>query len=170
MTCPRCAVVALVLFALAGCDSNNPGRDLALIQGVYAIEALSFDPVTGGLPTADVIDRLDAAGTRLEIFGEDEESLLIVRYNDATGSRRVNLRTTASRGRATFEAIDADDEADLAALFLPPSFVLTYEGESPRVLTGSLDRTGVNLEAFDRSVYQDQRANRGTLVIRFRRP
>ena len=102
--CTR-AVAALALLALAGCDSSNPGRDLGLIEGVYAIEALSFDPVTEGLPTADVGARLDASNSTLEIFGDDEISLLRIRYLDATGSRRVDLRTTASRGRATFEAV-----------------------------------------------------------------
>ena len=172
MSCPRCAAAALALFALAlaGCDSNNPGRDLSLIEGVYTVEALTFDPVTDALPDADVGARLDPSGTSLEVFGEDETSLLRVRYRDATGSRRVDLRTTASRGRATFEALDDADEADLAALFLPRQFTLTYDGDSPRLLSGTFDRSGVNLEAFDPSRYQDQRSVRGTLVVRFRRP
>ncbi len=170
MITPTRAVAALALLVLAGCDSSNPGRDLGLIEGVYAIEALSFDPVTEGLPTANVGARLDLAGSSLEVFGNDEESLLRVRYTSATGARRVNLRTTASRGRATFEAVDDDDAQDLAALFLPRSFTLTYEGDSPRVLSGTFEQTGVNLEAFDESIYQDQRSNRGTLTIRLRRP
>ena len=168
--CPRRAALALVLLALAGCDSSNPGRDLDLIQGVYAVEALSFDPVTEGLPTADVAARLDADNSTLEVFGDDEVSLLRIRYRAATGSRRVDLRTTASRGRATFEAIEDDDAQDLAALFLPRSFALTYDGDSPRLLQGSFERTGVNLEAFDPSLYQDQRSVRGTLTVRLRRP
>ena len=167
--CTR-AVAALALLVLAGCDSSNPGRDLGLIEGVYAIEALSFDPVTAGLPDADVAARLDLAGSTLEIFGDDETSLLRVRYLDATNSRRVDLQTTASRGRVTFEAVTDDDVRDLAALFLPRSFALTYDGDSPRVLSGTFEQSGVNLEAFDESIYQDQRSNRGTLTVRLRRP
>lgn len=169
MTCPRCAIVALVLFALAGCDSSNPGRDLALIQGVYSLEELVFDPISD-LPNADVGARIDKAGTRLEIFGDDEVSLLIVRYLDATGSRRIDLRTTASRGRVTFEAVDGTDIDDLKALFLPPSFALTYEGESPRVIGSSFEQSGVNLEQFDRDRYRGEVDKRGTLTVRFRRP
>ena len=169
-TCPRCAALALVLLALAGCDSNNPGRDLDLIEGVYTIEALIFDPVTTGLPNADAGARLDASGTTLEIFGDDEVSLLRVRYRDATGSRRVDLATVASNGRATFEAVDQSDEEDLAALFLPRSFTLTYDGDSPRVLSGEFQQSGVDLEAFDPSTYEQQRSNSGTLTVRFRRP
>lgn len=168
-TCPRCAALALVLLALAGCDSTNPGRDLALIEGVYSLETLVFTPISS-LPAADAGARLDPVGTSLEIFGDDETSLLRVRYRDATGSRRIDLQTTASRGRATFEAVDADDEADLAALFLPRSFSLTYEGDSPRVLSGEFQQTGVNLQAFDPTRYQGETNKSGTLTIRFRRP
>ncbi|WP_412061878.1 hypothetical protein [Rubrivirga sp. IMCC45206] len=170
-TCPRCALlaVALAFLAFSGCDSNNPGRDLALIDGVYSLEELTFDPATQGLPTADLGARLDLTGTSLEVFGDDDQALLRVRYPDAP-TRRVDLSVTASRGRATFTAVAEEDRADLAQLFLPADFVLTYEGESPRVLGNAFERTGVDLQAFDPSLYQDQRSNRGTLTIRFRRP
>ena len=168
-TCPRCAALALVLLALAGCDSNNPGRDLDLIEGVYAVEELRFTPLSA-LPAADVGARLDPSGTSLEIFGDDEIALLRVRYRDATGSRRVDLRTTASRGQATFEAVDQSDVDDLAALFLPRSFTLTYDGDAPRLLSGTFDQSGVNLERFDPSIYQGEVDKRGTLTVRFRRP
>ena len=169
-TCPRCAALALVLLALAGCDSNNPGRDLDLIEGVYSLDRLVYDPETPDLTDADIGARLDPAGTSLEIFGDDEISLLRVRYLDATGSRRVDLRTTASRGRATFEAVDQSDEDDLAALFLPRSFTLSYEGDSPRELRADLENVVVDLADFDPSRYRGQVGNRGTLTVRFRRP
>ncbi len=170
-TCPRCALLAVVLAVLAfsGCDSNNPGRDLALIDGVYTLEELTFDPVTQGLPTADLGARLDLPGTTLEVFGGDDEALLRIRYPDAP-TQRIDLTVTASRGRATFRAITEEDRTDLARLFLPSEFALTYEGEDPRVLQNTFEQTGVDLQAFDASLYQDQRSNRGTLTIRFRRP
>lgn len=170
ISCPRCAALALVLLALAGCDSNNPSRDLDLIEGVYALEELIFDPVTTGLPNANVGARLDLANTTLEIFGNDETSLLRVRERGAAGNRRIDLRTTAARGRATFEAVSDDDRDDLARLFLPRSFTLVYDGDRPRLLTGEFRQSGVNLEAFDPSVYQEQRSNSGTLTVAFRRP
>ena len=169
-TCPRCAALALVLLALAGCDSNNPGRDLSLIQGVYSLETLVFDPETQDLSAADIGARLNLAETRLEIFGDDTESLFIARYLDATGARRVNLRTTASRGQAKFDAVDVEDAEDLEALFLPRSFTLTYDGDAPRVLSATLENVSVDLEDFDPSRYQGQRGNRGTLTVSFRRP
>ena len=169
--CPRCAAAALVLLALAGCDSNNPGRDLDLIEGVYVLETLTFDPVTTGLPDADIGARLDLANTTLEIFRDDDDpSLLRVRERSEIASRRIDLRTTAARGRATFEAVNEDDRDALAGLLLPRSFTLTYDGDSPRLLEGDFQQSGVNLEAFDPSLYEQQRSNSGTLVVRFRRP
>ena len=168
-TCPRCAALALVLLALAftGCDSNNPGRDLSLIEGVYLLEELEFRPVSA-LPAADVDARINVTESRFEIFGDDEESQFVVRFNDGTTSR-IDLRTTASRGRATFEAADVEDTDKLKLLLLPRSFTLTYQGDSPRVLEGTMDRTGVDLEAFDPSLYQGEVDKSGTTVIRFRR-
>ena len=57
----RCALVAIALAVavFTGCDSNNPGRDLGIVDGVYSLEELTFDPVTQSLPTADVGARLD---------------------------------------------------------------------------------------------------------------
>lgn len=172
--CPRCALVGLALFALAlvGCDSSNPGRDLDAVDGVYTLETLTFDPVTQGLPTADVGARLDqtTTGTTLEVFGGDGEAVLRIRQLGGTGAQRVVFDAAASRGRLSLAAEDEEDEEDLASVLLPPEFALSYDGDSPRVLEGSFDLSGVNLEAFDSSVYQDQRSNRGTLTVRFRRP
>ena len=169
-TCPRCALLAIAIAALAftGCDSSDPGRDLGLIDGVYTLDVLSFDPVTQGLPTADLGARLDMEGTTLEVFGADAEARLRIRYPDQP-TRRVDLEVGARGGRATFEALTDEDRLDLAALFLPASFALDYDPDAPRSLAATLDRSGVDLEAFDRSVYQDQRSNRGTLTVRFRR-
>jgi len=171
--CTRCALVGLAFFALAlaGCDSSNPGRDLAAVDGIYALEVLTFDPVTQGLPTADVGARLDRPNSTLEIFGGDGDALFRIRYLDGLlGTSRVNFTVGAAGGRVALEATDTGDRDDLAAILLPPSFALTYDGNSPRVLEGTFDLSGVNLEAFDPATYQDQRSNRGTLTVRFRRP
>ena len=181
ITCPRCAVVALVLLALSGCDSSNPGRDLGLIEGVYAIESIRFVSETERLDPVEVTERLVVSGedpSSLEIFGNDETSILRIRFlrggSGGLGDRdRVDLTTTASRGRATFEVSDRDREKDVRALselLLPPTFVLTYEGESPTVLTGTIRDVRVNLEAYDPVGFRNLRDNEGTLTIRFRRP
>lgn len=170
--CPRCGLLGLALFALAlvGCDSSNPGRDLDEVDGVYTLETLSFDPVTQALPTADVAARLDLSRTTLEIFGADGEALLRISPLGTAGASRVDFEATAARGRLTLDLLDDDDEADLAAILLPPEFALSYSGSAPRLLEGSFQISGVNLEAFDESQYQQQRNVSGTLTVRFRRP
>ena len=176
-TCPRCAALALLLLALAGCDSNNPGRDLDLIEGVYTLESITFVSSTPRLDPIKVSDRLDLPNSTLEIFGDDETSILRIRYlpgssGSVRNSNRVDLNTTASRGRATFEVAGADRSSDteaLEAILLPPSFTLTYEGDTPRTLSGTFDQV-VNLEAYDPEGYRNIRDNPGTLTVRFRRP
>ncbi len=171
-TCPRCAFVALVfaVAAFAGCDSSNPGRDLDVIDGTYTLQELSFDPATPSLPTADVGARLDLDATTLEVFGGDGEGEIRVRYRDGQPSRRIQLVVGATRGRATFEGETQDDIDDLRDLFLPAEFVLTYDSDLANTLSGTYNQSGVDLQAFDPEVYLDQRNNRGTLTVRFRRP
>lgn len=168
-TCPRCALVAIVLAVatFTGCDSSNPGRDLGLVDGIYSLSELTFDPATSSLPTADFSERLDMDGTLLEIFGGDAEAQIRVRYSDGTPSQRIELTVGATRGQATFEALDQTDRDDLADLFLPERFSLSYDADFANRLSASFSQTGVDLESFDPSVYQDQRNNRGTLTVTF---
>ena len=167
-TCPRCALLAVVLAfaAFTGCDSNNPGRDLDLVDGVYELEELSFDPETQALPTADVAAQIDREGTTLEIFGRDAEALFRIRDDRGTG--RVDLEVGAARGRASFEATTEDDIDDLADIFLPAQFTLNYD-DNASVLSSSFSQSGVNLEAFDPDQYRGLRSVRGTVTVRFRR-
>ncbi len=170
-TCPRCALLALAIAfaAFSGCDSNNPGSDLESLQGQYTFATLLFDPTTQALPDVDVAARLNETATTLEIFGNDDVALLRIRFNGETGSRRVDLQVTASRGRITFEALTAEDEEDLRALLLPRSFSLEYNETNPASISADLFREGVNLELFDPAQYQDQTAVRGTLTVRLNR-
>ena len=162
----RLAALALLLVT-AGCDSGDD--DLSRVEGSYGLETLTFDPSTTGLDDADVAARLDLTATAVEIFSDGDPSLLRVRYLDNTGSRRVNLRTTVSGDRVRFEAVEDDDREDLAALLLPSTFTLEFAGDNPRVLEGTFSVTGVNLEAFDPTLYEDQVGNRGTIEVSFRR-
>ena len=171
-TCPRCAALALVLLALAGCDSNNPGRDVTLVQGRYMLEALSFEPISD-LPDADVAARLNLDETTLSIDGGGTRALLSVTYTNGD-FRLIDLQASISRGRIVLTATDREpDEAYLAALLLPRSFTLTYETVDdmpPRVLSTSQNVSGINLEAFDASRYRGELDKQGALVVRFRRP
>ena len=167
--CPRCALlaVALAVLAFTGCDTNNPGRDLDLISGIYTIAEISFDPDATATEEADVTSQLNAATTRLEIFGDDAEALLVTQLN-GEGSRRTDLNVSASRGSATFEAVASDDEEELARLLLPARFSLQYVGENPAVLEATFRQT-VNLQAFDPDRYQSLTSVSGRLTVRLER-
>lgn len=169
-TCPRCALVAtaLAFLAFSGCDTNNPGRELESIEGRYAVAEIRFDPQATALDDVDVASTLNLNETRLRIFGNDEESIFEVQPSDG-GSLRIDLQTSASRGRVTFEATDQADIDDLAELLLPPDFTLEYDGDRPSVLSNTISRQNVDLEAFDPDRYQGLRNTSGQLTIRLER-
>ncbi len=168
--CPRCALVAVVLafLAFSGCDTNNPSRELAVIEGTYGVAELTFNPEATALEAVDIGARLNTAETRLRIFGGDDVALFIVQPVNGV-SRRIDLRTSASRGRVTFEALTREDEEDLATLLLPRTFTLDYTGDRPAELEGTFSQTNVNLEAFDAERYQGLRNTTGRLRLRFER-
>ncbi len=168
-TCPRCALlaVALAFLAFTGCDTNNPGRDLGLISGVYSVAEITFDPETADLSTADVAARLTST-TNLRIYTNDQ-ARFEVQFAGESGLQVVNLVVSASRGRALFEAEATDDEQLLARLLLPRRFTLEYDEEAPSALEASFVQSGVNLQAFNPTRYQGQTNNRGQLTVRFER-
>lgn len=168
--CSRCGLLGLALFVLAlvGCDTNNPGRDLEIVAGTYTLTEITFDPQANALPDVDVDARLNLTTTRLEIFSDDEEALLRVAFN-GEGTRRINLRVSASRGQVRLEAVEDEDVDDLADLLLPPSFTLRYAGDRPVQIENAFQRDGVNLEAFDPDRYQGLTDVSGEITIAFER-
>ena len=169
MTFRLASALLVAAAALAGCDSTRSNTALDELDGRYVVTQLAFDPVTASLPDADVAARLTPSATGLQVFGGDGSALLQSQFATSGGSRRTDLEATATRGRVTFTAVTADDERELADLFLPRQFTLSYDPAAPRTLTGEIQRTGVNLEAFDAAIYQQQRSNSGTLRIRLER-
>ena len=168
-TCPRCALLAVVLAALAftGCDSNNPGRDLALIEGTYEVEEITFRPSASELNPVDIDDRLNLTETQLRVFGTaGDDALLTIQRLDRP-SRRVDLEVSASRGRASFTAQESDAAA-LDAILLPRQFDLSYDQNSAGRLEGSFSRT-VNLQAFDNDRYAGLTSVPGRLTVRLTR-
>lgn len=168
--CPRCALVAVALafLAFSGCDTNNPSRDLAVIEGTYGVAELTYNPEATELRAVDVGAQLNPNETRLRIFGDGDVSFEVWPIG-GTDSRRIDLQATASRGRVTFEALTREDEEDLATLLLPRTFTLDYTGDRPTDLEGSVSRTNVNLEAFDGERYRGLRNTSGQLRLRFER-
>lgn len=169
-TCPRCALVAVALAFLAftGCDTNNPGRDLDLIDGTYAIAEITFDPDAPAVEDADVDAELNPNVTRLEVYGSDAEAQLTTQFQGESTRSRTLLDVSASRGQARFEAATTDDEEDLARLLLPPQFTLEYVGDNPAVLEATFRRTA-NLQAFDSDRYSGLTAVAGRLTVRLER-
>ena len=165
-TCPRCAFPALAVAFLAftGCDSNGATRDLELVEGAYEVAELSFQPNATSIAPVDLAADLDLTVTRLQIFGADTEALFVTKFRDS-GSRRTNLTVSASRGRASFRGLTPDDEAELADVFLPSQFDLTYDQSRPGRLEGTFSQT-VNLEAFDAQRYSGLRSVPGRLMVR----
>jgi len=169
-TCPRCALLAVALAALtfAGCDSNNPGADLALIEGTYAVSELYFRPSGTDITPIDVAAALDASVTRLEIFGDGDPAQLVSKLNSGV-TTRTDISVAASRGRASFRAVTSTDAEELAQLLLPTQFSLTYDERVPGRLTATLTDLRANLEAFDPARYQGATSIPGQLTIRLTR-
>ena len=171
-TCPRCALLALVLAVAAfasGCDSTNPGSDLEAVQGFYDIEELAFDPVTTGLPTADVLERLSEGSATVEIVG-DGNALVRYRFLGSGMSSRLVFATASATGRTvTLTARDESDADKLEAILLPPTLTFLRDEADALRLRATLALEDVDLEAFDPGVYEDQTSNRGTLTVELRR-
>jgi len=168
--CPRCTFLALVLFLLAfgtGCDTSNPSTSLADLDGTYSITELRFDPNTSGLPDADVVARLDSAESFVEIFGDGDSE---IRYQFIGESRqRIQMTASASVSTVQLSALTETDALQLTDLLLPSQLVLQRDGVSDQRLNASIPTAGVNLEAFDPTLYQEQRSVNGTLHIVFDR-
>lgn len=161
----RLACLALVLAALAGCDSNSSTSALRDLDGTYTVAQLLFDPGAASLADADVGARLDAQ-TSFDIFSGNSTVLFTISRG---GARSLStLDAAATRGRATFTA-RAGSEDELAELLLPRTFTLSFDPASSRTLTGEIALTNVNLEAFDPAQYSGLRAVNGTLRIRLDR-
>ncbi|HEX8298438.1 MAG TPA: hypothetical protein VF594_04690 [Rubricoccaceae bacterium] len=160
---PALALALLVVFA--GCDSNSSTSALRDLDGTYTVAQLVFDPGAASLADADVGARLDNQ-TSFDIFSGNSTVLFTIGRD---GSRSLaTLDATATRGRATFTA-RAGSEDELAELLLPRTFTLTFDPSSSRTLTGEINLTGVNLEAFDPAQYSGLRSVSGTLRIRLDR-
>lgn len=158
----------LAVLAVAGCDSNNPGRDLAALDGSYALGELVFVPSATALETADVGARLDPNSTDLRIYAGDGDATLVTRFS-GQGTRRTDLTATASRGRVTLAARTAEDQRELQDLLLPSSFNLSYDAGNANTLSGNISLSGIDLQAFDPQRYQGLRSESGTLRVRFDR-
>lgn len=167
LTCSRCAPLALLiaLLAFAGCDTNNPNTALSELQGVYDFEELRFVSETPALRPANVMERLDASQSSVEVFAEGPA---LLRFDLGNGLRRADLEASASRSRLTLTARTRGDQEAVRRLLMPASLTLTREGD--RTLTAEISRTDVDLEAYDSEFYAGQDSEDGVLYVTLRRP
>lgn len=157
-TGPLLVLAAVLLVALAACDSGGPDPDPADVAGIYTFEQLTFDITAPGFPDVSVLDTLQAAQLILRNSGffyleyqfkDDDEDVV------AAGTFSV----TDDRVRLNAEEADAPFFTDI---LLPPELALTREGN---VLTATVTRT-VDLEEFNPEQYPGLESVRGTLRIR----
>lgn len=168
-TCTRCALLAVAIAALVftGCDSDGSTRDLDLVDGVYTVAELSFDPNATSIEPLDLGAELDPSVTRLQVFGGDAEALFTTKLSGGL-SRRTDLTVSASRGRASFRAVTETDEAELDDVFLPAQFDLRYDEDRPGRLEGTFSRR-VNLQAIDSQRYAGLTSVPGVVTVRLER-
>lgn len=168
-TCPRCALVAFALAVAAfaaGCDSTDPGSDLEAVDGTYEIVELRFDPATAGLPEADVLARLADGSAEVEIAGDGTS---LVRYAFIGQTRQLVLADASATSRSVTIAARSDADADkLDAILLPETVTFARAENDATRLSATLLLEGVDLEAFDPAIYQDQIDNRGTMTVALR--
>lgn len=167
MTCPRCALAALLfcLLAFFGCDSNNPGGDLTEFEGRYAFTTFVF--TSTGVQPANVMERLDPGhGNELEVDGSGN-GILRYRRIDAT-SRIVTLDAHATGGVLILTPVRQDDANNIAReLLFPLDGTLQLE-TSGGTLTATRENYTVNLHEFDPEAYGPSlNAVEGTLTVAF---
>lgn len=163
-TCPRCALLALVLsvVAFAGCSSNNPG-ELETYEGTYTFSELIF--TSPGVNSANVVARLDGTRSDLDVTRGGTALLKFeYRVNDdecralnGDNSGVAVLTATAGRTSLTLAARDGADRDVLRCLLLPNSFTLNEASSDPsgRTLTATLENTRVNLNNYDPDRYSE---------------
>ena len=168
-SCPRCALLALVLSFLAftGCDTNNPGSGLDEVAGTYTATTFRFEPEAPTITDVDVLAGLRDGALTVEIFADGQMTLSFEPLGGVrqlvTGTARASSRTVTLAGRT-----DADAER-MALLLLQPSVSFARDDLAPNRLTASLLLAGVNLEEYDPAGYPGLTAVRGRLEITLER-
>ncbi|MFN3595864.1 MAG: hypothetical protein ACK41D_01170 [Rubricoccaceae bacterium] len=166
----RALALLAFVFVVAGCDTSNPGTNLAEVQGVYTFSELRFEPVATGLAPANVLARLDPERTSVEIFGDGNALLRYTLVGQTSSLAFASARATAAG--VTITARAQDDAAKFGTLLLPATLTLSRTPGDDRTLSRSFFRSNanpVNLEAFDAEVYRGQTRVSGTLYVTLRR-
>lgn len=170
--CSRCGLIGLALlaFAFTGCDSSNPGRDIELVAGTYALSDLRFQTAPGANQlSVDIADELGIGAIQLQIFNnEDGEAQLEVEDTQGRLLNLIRLRASPSRNQVRLEAVEDRDEDDLRELLLKPSFTLQHDGDPVSFVSGEVDWDNLDLSEFSED-YASFRSVDGTTTVSFER-
>lgn len=140
------ALLLLSLFVFAACDSNGDDDiDVEDLDGRYTFSTFEFQPTNQNLPTANILSRINAGSTFLNVRGNE-------------GTFELEYRLPGQNNRFFIEGeIDVDgDEVELdfdsddnpEELLLPSLLTLGIIDEGA-TLSVTRSRSGVNLEAFE---------------------
>lgn len=167
-TCPRSLYFAFALMLavlLGACDTDNPSSPLEELEGVYAFTEFRFDPSASAIADADVLARLVAANTNVELFGSGRA---LVRYKLVDRpSNLVDATFTATRSSARLTATTETDETLMARILLPASVSFARTESSNRLTAQIL--TTADLASFDPQAYAGVPPVPGTLYVTLER-
>jgi hypothetical protein len=158
----------LALAAFAGCDTDNPSSPLEEIEGVYVFTELRFDPTASAIADADVLERLVAANTNVEIFGVGPALIRFQFEGAGEPVQRADANVTATSSTVRLTPATEGDAALLLQLLFPVDRPLALSRDSDERLSGEVATTA-DLEAFDPEVYAGVPPLPGTLRVTLER-
>ena len=156
--------LVFVLLALTACDSDgNDGIDPGEVAGVYTFSEFAFNPAGTGIISANVLSRLNAQDTELELYDSGE---FVLTYR-IQGQSRIPLggTFTVTEDRVTLRFREGVRE-QASRILLGDDLRLTRV--SSATLTAQVQKT-VNLDAYDPGAYQGVGSVPGTLSITLNR-
>ncbi len=166
MTASRFVLPLLLglLVLTAGCDSGDPidEPDPTEVAGTYRFTQFVFEPDATAITPANVLARLDSAGTSLRLtntrsflltyeFESNDLSFIIGNFDLTAGTVRLNG--------------SGENPADYQRILLDQQFTLQRNANQPGVLTASIQKR-VNLQAYNPQLYAGLESVPGTLRMR----
>ncbi|MDT7857025.1 hypothetical protein RQM47_10265 [Rubrivirga sp. S365] len=137
--------LAVLLAALSGCFSLGERLTVDDVSRTYTLTDLSFRPYGSALDAVNLLERVDASATDLELFANEQVSL---RYELRGENDRLRIGGTYSlKGDRVRLRFDRDARKVLDGLLLPRSIELTGQNGGA-TLVGQIDREEVDVSKF----------------------